>query len=145
MTWALLALFRQQIAGLFNAEGEARILVEFFCLLVAGSFLFNGALFVANAAFNNLGYATYSTVFNWGRSTLGVIPFVWLGSSWYGPEGALGGWGLGAVIFGVAAIVTCFRVIGTLPDRHPPPDVLHPVTPPAAQSPFSSGKASTIS
>ncbi len=143
--WGLLAVFRHGIADLFNAEGETRELIEFFCLVVAGSFLFNGALFVANAAFNNLGYPTLSTMFNWGRSTLGVIPFVWIGAAWYGPQGALGGWGLGAIIFGVAAIITCFRVIRKIADREPPDDGFALAPPPAAQSPFSSGKASTAS
>jgi hypothetical protein len=74
--WALLALFASPIADIFGATGETRELILFFCVFVAGSFLFNGMLFVASAAFNNLGFPTYSTAFNWGRSTLGVIPFV---------------------------------------------------------------------
>jgi hypothetical protein len=61
VTWAVLALFRNQIADIFGATGEARDVIVFFCLFVAGSFMFNGMLFVANAAFNNLGYALYST------------------------------------------------------------------------------------
>ena len=80
IVWGLLALFARPIAGIFGAEGTSRELVLFFCHFAAGSFLFNGAIFVSSAAFNNLGYATYSTVFNWGRSTLGVIPFVWVGA-----------------------------------------------------------------
>ena len=62
--WGLLALFAGQVADLFGALGEARELVIFFCLFAAGSFLFNGALFVANAAFNNLGFPGYGTVFS---------------------------------------------------------------------------------
>ena len=77
--WALLALFAGPIASLFGATGLARELIMFFCLFVASAFLFDGAIFVSSAAFNNLGYPTYSTVFNWGRSTLGIIPFAWVG------------------------------------------------------------------
>lgn len=145
ITWAVLALFRNQIADLFGTTGEAREVIVFFCLFVAGSFVFNGMLFVANAAFNNLGYALYSTVFNWSRSTLGVIPFVWLGSHWYGAQGALAGYGLGAVVFGLASIVVCFRVITKIEDRDggdPGELVVRP--PPAGQSAFTSGKASTL-
>src|SRR5690606_29462531 len=87
LMWALLAIFANQIAAIFGATGEARELVLFFCYFAAGSFLFNGMLFVANAAFNNLGFPTYSTVFNWSRSTLGVIPFVWAGAQLYGAKG----------------------------------------------------------
>ncbi|MCY0150276.1 MATE family efflux transporter [Hoeflea sp. G2-23] len=146
VVWALLALFRNQIADLFGAEGAARDVIVFFCLFVAGSFVFNGMLFVANAAFNNLGFALYSTVFNWSRSTLGVIPFVWLGAHWYGAEGALAGYGLGAVVFGLAAVIVSFRVIGNI-GTHDGGDAGTAIpirTPPAGQSAFTSGKASTL-
>ena len=38
-----------------------------------------------------LGYPTYSTVFNWGRATLGTIPFVWAGAQVWGAEGVIAG------------------------------------------------------
>lgn len=143
--WIVLALSGEQIASLFGAVGLARELVLFFCLYVAGSFLFNGALFVANAAFNNLGYATYSTVFNWGRSTLGTIPFVWIGAQYFGAKGVLAGWGLGAIVFGVVAVITCFRVVRNIErDTPPPDDDQMPGQPPTAYSPFSTGKAATL-
>lgn len=142
--WAVLALFRNEIATLFGMEGEARDIIVFFCLFVAGSFLFNGMLFVANAAFNNLGFALYSTLFNWGRSTLGVIPFVWLGSRLYGAEGALAGYGLGAIIFGIASILVCFRVIARLETEGADHDAVIPPPPPAGHSAFTSGKASAL-
>jgi putative MATE family efflux protein len=112
--WALLALGSSWIADIFNTHGQARELVVFFCIFVAGSFLFNGALFVANAAFNNLGFAFYSTALNWARSTLGVIPFVWLGQSWFGAKGALAGYGLGVIAFGVIGMWWCFQVVGKM-------------------------------
>ncbi len=144
--WAVLALLRNPIADLFGAVGQSREIIAFFCLFVAGSFLFNGLLFVANAAFNNLGFPLYSALFNWGRSTLGVIPFVWLGSHWYGATGALAGYGLGAVVFGIAAAVVCFRVIGRIAERDEGPGGGQPqvLTPAASQSAFTSGKASTL-
>ena len=114
VVWLLLAIFSHQIADLFRAKEQAHALIVFFCSFVAGSFLFNGALFVANAAFNNLGYAFYSTALNWGRSTLGVIPFVWLGAHWYGAKGAMAGYGLGVVLFGVSGMLLCLRVVARL-------------------------------
>jgi putative MATE family efflux protein len=117
--WVLLASFSGSIATLFGMWGEARDIVVFFCIFVAGSFLFNGAFFSAMAAFNSLGFPTYSTLFSWGRSTLGVLPFVWVGASLYGAKGVIAGWGLGAVLFGVAAIVTCFGVVRRLGEREP--------------------------
>ena len=114
VTWLILALFRHQVADIFGAEGQARELIEFFCVFISASFLFNGTLFVANAAFNNLGFAFYSTMLNWGRATLGVIPFIWLGARWYGATGALAGYGLGVVIFGLLGGWLCFRVVNQL-------------------------------
>lgn len=142
--WALLALFSGPIAALFGATGQARDLVVFFCLFVAGGFLFDGAIFVSSAAFNNLGYPVYSTVFNWGRSTLGIIPFAWIGAHYYGAEGVLAGRGLGAVIFGIASVIICFRTLAGIAERAPAPDDAVPALPPAANSPFSTGKASTL-
>lgn len=141
--WALLAFFAGNIASIFGLEGEAYGIVVFFCTIVAGSFLFNGTLFVANAAFNNLGYATYSTVFNWGRATLGTFPFVYFGAQYYGALGVLGGWGLGAIVFGIASVIVCFRVIGTIETQKPAPKMSDlPPAPSASQAPFSSSKAS---
>lgn len=143
--WLLLAIFANPLANLFGATGEARELVLFFCLFVAGTFLFNGALFVANAAFNNLGFATYSTLFNWGRSTLGIIPFVWVGAQLYGAKGVLMGWGLGAIVFGLAAAVVAFRVVRKIGVEPPSKtDIDVPPPPPAANSPFSTGKTATL-
>lgn len=142
-SWALLALFADGIADLFGARGDARDLVIFFCLFVAGSFIFNGAIFVANAVFNNLGYPTYSTLFNWGRATLGTVPFVWLAGRWYGAEGVIAGWGLGAILFGIFSVMVAFRIIRSIGERPPPDDQILPGPPAAAHSSFTTGKAST--
>lgn len=109
--WLLLAIGSGWIADAFGAQGEARHLIVFFCVFVAGSFVFNGALFVANAAFNNLGFAFYSTALNWGRATLGVVPFIWLGAQWFGARGVMAGYGLGVVVFGLAGALLCRRVL----------------------------------
>jgi len=141
--WLLLAMLASPIASAFGARDQARDLIVFFCYFAAGSFLFNGAIFVSSAAFNNLGYPTYSTIFNWGRSTLGVIPFVWVGARLYGAEGVIAGWGLGAIIFGILSVIVCFRVIRGL-DREATPEAPVLTTPPAAQSPFPTDKAATM-
>lgn len=119
--WLLLALARHAIAQSFGLSGEGVGLVAFFCLYAAGSFIFLGALFVANAAFNNLGAPLLSTLFNWGRATLGTVPFVWLGSRLAGAEGVLAGQALGAVAFGVLALVFAFRLVARLAAGYRPP------------------------
>lgn len=114
VVWLLLALGSGFIATAFGAQGEARELIVFFCVFVAGSFFFNGALFVANAAFNNLGFAFYSTALNWGRATLGVAPFIWIGAHWFGARGVLAGYGLGVVVFGLVGVWLSRRVLKRL-------------------------------
>jgi Na+-driven multidrug efflux pump len=122
LVWAILFVARDPIVALFDADGDAAGLVILFCTYVAASFIFNGALFVANASFNNLGFATYSTVFNWGKATLGTLPFVWIGAQmeWGGggAQGVLIGQALGSVVFGLAAGITAYLVMQKLE----PPD-----------------------
>lgn len=118
VVWFLLAVSSHLIARAFDAQGLGEDVIVFFCIFVAGSFLFNGSLFVANAAFNNLGYPLYSTMLNWGRSTIGVIPFVWLGGLWFGARGVIAGYGLGVVAFGIASVILCFRVLDKLEDKN---------------------------
>ena len=110
MAVALFAL-RGPIVTLFQADGVARDLVYLFCGPLALLFFFNGAIFVANAAFNNLGHPFYSTWINWGRHTLGTIPFVILGASLWGAEGVLLGQAFGGVVFGLIALWLGRRVI----------------------------------
>ena len=113
--WVVLALAQSLIVLAFSAEGETAALIRLFCSWLAASFLFSGALFVANAAFNNLGFPLLSTGFNWGRATLGTIPFVAIGAG-HGPAGVLIGQAAGSVLFGAAAVVVAFRVVGRLGD-----------------------------
>ena len=78
-------------------------------LWLAGSFAVPGALFVANAAFNNLGHPLLSTLFNWGRRRWGRFP------SWHSARIRGGGRAdrAGGRVGGVRqpAVVVAFRVL----------------------------------
>lgn len=102
------------VVALFGASGETAALVRFFCIYGGLLWLFLGPLFVANAAFNNLGFPILSTLFNWGRATLGSIPFVTIGAQFYGPEGGYMGLIAGAVLFGAGAIAAAYEVTARL-------------------------------
>jgi putative MATE family efflux protein len=119
VVWVMLVTLRGAITQLFNLTGVAAELVNFYCLIAGPTWLFLGLLFLANASFNNLGFPVLSTLFNWGRATLGTVPFAVLGARLGGPEGALIGVTAGAVLFGVAAIATAFWTIDRL-ERRPP-------------------------
>jgi putative MATE family efflux protein len=110
IAWAVLAATQHLLALAFDSHGVAADLLHLFCTWVAGSLLFAGALFVANAAFNNLGRPGLATLFNWGRATLGTIPFVHYGMR-YGAEGVLIGQALGSVVFGLGAVIVAFGVV----------------------------------
>jgi putative MATE family efflux protein len=114
----VLALLSSFIASSFGAVGVGREVVIFFCIFLASSFIFQGAMFVSNAAFNALGYATYSTWLNWGRATIGVLPFVWFGGQWYGPKGVVAGYSLGAVAFGILSLWLCNKVLNEIEKRN---------------------------
>lgn len=120
---ALLFLLRGPILALFNMDGVGADLVLVFCGPIALLFYFNGVLFVSNAAFNNLGHPFYSTWMNWGRNTFAMLPFVWLGGVWLGPEGVLWGQAAAGVVFGIVSWRLAVRVIakdsGELPPRGP--------------------------
>lgn len=108
---ALLYLLRPYIAQLFVLDGISQTIVFLFAGPLSLLFFFNGVIFVANAAFNNLGHPYYSTLVNWGRNTLGTIPFVLVGAAWYGAPGVLVGQYLGGAAFAVLAWVLARRVI----------------------------------
>lgn len=114
LAWLALALLRQPIVAAFGATGLTAELVLFFCLIAGPMWVFVGLLFVANAAFNNLGMPLLSTLFSWGRATLGTMPLAFVGAHYGGPKGALIGSALGAVVFGVAALVFAYRGVARL-------------------------------
>jgi putative MATE family efflux protein len=112
--WLALFLVRVPLTHTFNAPPLTADLVQFFCQLSGFIWFFISLVFVANASFNNLGYPLLSTFFNWGRATLGMIPFAYFGARIAGPEGALVGIGAGSVVFGIAAVITAFWTIRRL-------------------------------
>jgi hypothetical protein len=77
-------------------------------------FVFVGFLFVANSIFNTLGHPHYATVFNWGRATLGTIPFVIAGGHVAGARGIFIGSIAGGIIFGLAALWMSLVLVGRL-------------------------------
>ena len=112
--WLVLALAWPGIAAGFQASPEMADYLRFFCLWGVSAWVFVGVLFVANAAFNNLGFPLLSLLFNWGRATLGTVPFVTLGAHLGGVKGGFVGMTVGAALFGTAAVVTAYRVVGRL-------------------------------
>jgi Na+-driven multidrug efflux pump len=115
--WLLLGLMQGMLVRAFSLEGVSAGMVHVFCTWMAASFFFAGALFVANAAFNNLGKPLWSTGFNWARATLGTIPFAWWGAH-YGPIEVMAGQAFGTAIFGILALWSAFKLTDALGSGH---------------------------
>lgn len=88
----LLFALQDYLPGWFALSGESAALLAFFCSGVALLFGFDGMIFCANAAFNNLGRPLHSTLNNLARVFLGAIPLVWLGAHFFGARGVLLGY-----------------------------------------------------
>ncbi len=114
VAWAVLALASPLIAAMFEAQGASADFVSLFCRLGAMAWVFVTCLFVANTAFNNLGFPLLSMVFNWGRATLGTIPFVTIGARFGGVEGAMLGLVIGSALFGLAGVAVAYTVVARL-------------------------------
>ena len=98
------------ILSIFGAQGEVADVVSAFCYFAIPLTCAMGALFVANAGFNNMGRPSFATGANFLRNSLGVVPFVWLGAEWFGAEGAVVGFSLGGFVFGIISIYFCLRL-----------------------------------
>eukprot|EP01037_Dinobryon_pediforme_P009004 gene9004-9084_t len=115
--WVLLWLGSALIVKIFGLSGETAELLVFYCNFGASVWMFLGALFVANTAFNNLGFPIYSTVFNWGRATLGTIPFVTFFAGHWGVKGGMLGMIAGTAIFGILAVMVAYVAVARLTRR----------------------------
>ncbi|WP_108812186.1 MATE family efflux transporter [Sphingorhabdus sp. Alg231-15] len=101
LIWPLLFLLQGPISDLFNLQGEGRDVFWLFAVYLTPLFFFNGMLFIANAACNNLERPAWSMIMNWLRNTLGILPFLWIGGALYGLPGIVIGPAIGGVLFGV--------------------------------------------
>ncbi len=140
IAWVLLAIFNGFISSSFSLSGEGRQIIFWFALVVAPLFVFNGTLFISNAAFNNLHRPLFSTVLNWGKNTIGVVPFAIVGASLGGAPGVLIGQAIGGVVFGLLGFWLAIRLVDKYErgDADPDKGFKFPVMRKRPTTPFSS-------
>ena len=109
--WVMLLFGNGFISDLFKLGADGRSIVFWFSVLIAPLFIFNGSLFIANAAFNNLKRPIWSSLLNWGKNTIGVVPFVLVGAKIGGAPGVLVGQAVGGVFFGVLGMWLVFQLV----------------------------------
>lgn len=103
VAWGLLMLTADQVIAGFDLQGVGVSVYRAFALWGAGTFTLVGALFVSNAVFNNLGKPARSTVVNWLRDGLLILPAAWIGAAWFAAPGVIYAQALIGAIVGVMA------------------------------------------
>jgi putative MATE family efflux protein len=101
--WAALFLATPWIVAGFGLTGGGVAVVEAFTGYGAGAFLFTAALFVSNAAFNNLGRPVWATAFNWSRDGVAIPALAALLGGAAGASGVVAIQATAAVLVGTAA------------------------------------------
>jgi len=115
--WLLLVLGREIVVAAFHLTGEAAAIVRFYCLVSGPGWMCLGLLFCANSAFNNLGFPLRATAFNWGRATLGTLPFALIGAAYGGPQGVIAATLAASSIFGIGAMLAARASVTLLARR----------------------------
>ncbi len=105
VVWALLAAFGDAVGRAFSLTPDGQEVLRAFTHIGAGAFLFTGAFFVSNAAFNALGRPTRAAVLTWIRD--GAL--TWPVAVWFaGLAGAIG------VIYAQAALGVVMGLVSAL-------------------------------
>jgi len=116
--WALLFAARGPVVTVFRLGPDGAAVVDAFVRLAAGGFVFGGALFVANSAFNTLGRPLWSTGFNWARDGLVLVPASWAMARAFAAPGVVYGQAIASVAVGLVAAWVGWRFVGALRPRH---------------------------
>jgi Na+-driven multidrug efflux pump len=127
VAWALMLIATEFVINAFGLSGLGEEVLRAFATVGVGGFIFFGALFVSNAAFNNLGKPARSTLVNWIKDGVFSWPAATFLAFHYGAPGVIYGQALAAGIVGVAAAFWGWRYVNSL--QTPAEVVLDPALP----------------
>ncbi len=111
VVWVLMIVTSEWVATGFNLTAEGREVVRAFTHWAAGGFVFTGALFVSNAAFNNLGKPLWATGANWLRDGVLMAPIAFAMGAAYGASGVIWAQALANVLAGTLAGYLGWRLV----------------------------------
>jgi putative MATE family efflux protein len=117
VVWALMVVFADPLTRAFGLSGQGAEVVRWFAWIGAGSFMFTGALFVANAAFNNLGRPLWATMANWARDGGLMAPLAFGLGAVFASPGVIAGQALANVAAGMLAAWVGWRFVSGGLDR----------------------------
>jgi len=77
---------------------------------------------------------------NWGKNTVGVVPFVAVGAALGGAPGVLIGQAVGGVLFGILGFWLAYRLVNRYESGHSDPEqgMKFPLLRQRAEAPFNS-------
>ena len=108
VVWAIVWAAAPGLANVFGLSGSTGTFFVLLCRYATMAWVSVALLLVANAIFVTLGRAHISTLFNWGRATLGTIPFLWLAQAG-GAEVTVVGMATAAMLIALAALALAGR------------------------------------
>jgi len=119
VAWALMALAGQFVADAFDLSGQGAEVLLAFTTIGVGGFVFMGALFVSNAAFNNLGVPMRSTLSNWLNHGALSWPAAMALAGIFGAPGVIYGQAVAGVVTGTVAGLWAWHFIQRLKPEAP--------------------------
>ena len=96
-------LLKDLLVSVFDLQDQAADLLRFYCTFIVISYWLFGLQLAANPLFTALRHPGYATISNIARDLCLGIPLVYLGSSWFGAPGVLGGQAIGNMLAGIIA------------------------------------------
>ncbi|MEM9967668.1 MAG: MATE family efflux transporter [Pseudomonadota bacterium] len=114
VAWGLMLSATSFINGAFGLVGVGGDVLQAFTLAGVGGFVFIGALFVSNAAFNNLGKPRWSTLVNWIKDGVLSWPAAALLAALYGAPGVIYGQAVAGALAGLFAAAWGWRYVSRL-------------------------------
>jgi Na+-driven multidrug efflux pump len=123
ITWAVLASATPLILRGFGLTGQGADVIRAFTFVGVGGFVFVGALFASNAAFNNLGKPGRSTCVNWLKDGVLSWPAAALLVVPFGPAGVIYGQAAAGAVVGTLAALWGWRYVASLTVQDTPDPV----------------------
>lgn len=103
VAWGLFVAAVPYIIAAFELSGQGADVLNAFAVIGVGGFIFFGALFVSNAAFNNLGRPGRSTLVNWTKDGVLSLPAALWFSGLFGAAGVIYGQAAAGIVVGAAS------------------------------------------
>lgn len=120
VAWVLMLGLLPFVIAAFGLSGLGADVLRAFAHVGVGSFVFIGALFVSNAAFNNLGRPAWSTLVNWVKDGVLSWPAAMALAMLFGAPGVIYGQALAGAVMGIVAAFWGWHFVKGL---HGPDDV----------------------